>query len=278
MWKKIIFWFIAIIITLGTAVYQRLTGPTHPKSYKFSYENKDYTFKLPRSQNGTTDALINFEISDATLSGMIYYKRFKTSDQMDTIHFHRENNELVAWLHKQPAAGKLEYGLIIKNKSDELIFQTPENIIIRFKDNVPAYALIPHILLIFTAMLLSTLTGMYALFGISSYKFYALLTLLLFLSGGMIMGPIVQKYAFGEFWTGFPFGKDLTDNKALIAFILWIVAWLGNRKKDRRYLVILAAAVNLVIAFIPHSARGSELDYSSGEIQTGMVWLMSFFG
>ena len=37
-----------------------------------------------------------------------------------------------------------------------------------------------------------------------SYKFYTGLTLILFLFGGMIMGPVVQKFAFGEFWTGFP--------------------------------------------------------------------------
>ena len=277
MWKKIIFWVLAICITLGTAVYQRLTGPTHPKSYKISYENKNYNFSLPRSQNGTTDALISLDISDATLSGFLFFKRYKSSDLMDTVHFHRENAELVAWLPKQPAAGKLEYGMIVKNEQNEVVFQTPENIIIRFKDNVPAYVLIPHILLIFTAMLLSNLTGFYALFGIPSYKFYTLLTLILFLTGGMIMGPVVQKYAFGEFWTGFPFGKDLTDNKALIAFILWIIAYFGNLKKERKYLVILAAIANLIIAFIPHSARGSELDYNSGEIKTGLIYLMSFF-
>lgn len=276
MWKKILFWVLAVIITLATAVYQRMTGPTYPKSYSFEYQNKDYKFQLPRSQNGIDDALISLEIDNATINGKIFYRRFKSGSEMDTIHFHRENNQLVAWLPKQPAAGKLEYGLILENENKEQLFETPENIVIRFKDNVPAFVLIPHILLIFAAMLLSNLTGFYAISRINSYKFYALLTLLLFLTGGMIMGPVVQKYAFDAYWTGFPFGKDLTDNKALIAFILWIIAWLGNRKKDRAYLVIIAAIANLVIAFIPHSLRGSELDYSSGEIKTGIIYLVSW--
>ena len=34
--------------------------------------------------------------------------------------------------------------------------------------------------------------------------------------GGMILGPIVQKYAFGAYWTGIPFGHDLTDAKNLV--------------------------------------------------------------
>jgi hypothetical protein len=108
---------------------------------------------------------------------------------------------------------------------------------------------------------------------IPSYRFYAGLTLIMFLLGGMIMGPVVQKFAFGEYWTGFPTGKDLTDNKALIAFIAWIIAWMGNRKKERKYLVIIAAIIVLAISYIPHSARGSELDYNSGKINTGMIFI-----
>ena len=92
------------------------------------------------------------------------------------------------------------------------------------------------------------------------------------------MGPVVEKFAFGEYWTGFPFGMDLTDNKSLIAFVLWIIAWAGNRKgAQRRYLVVAATVVNLVMALIPHSLGGSELDYNSGEIKTGMMYLMGIF-
>ncbi|MGC9343914.1 MAG: hypothetical protein ACP5E3_14510 [Bacteroidales bacterium] len=275
--KKLIFWIIAVVLTLSIAVYQRMTGPTYPKSYEASFEGKNYKFSLPRSQNGITDKLIRLEIENASIGGKIYYRRFNTGEAMDTISLHRENNELIAWLPKQAAAGKLEYGLILNHKSEGIIFQTPENIIIRFKGNVPAFVLIPHVLLIFTAMLLSNLTGMFAIAKLPSYKLYTFLTLLFFLAGGMIMGPVVQKYAFGEYWTGFPFGKDLTDNKALIAFILWIVAWLGNRKgQERRYLVIIAAVINLAISLIPHSLMGSELDYSTGEIKTGMIMLMGW--
>jgi hypothetical protein len=91
----------------------------------------------------------------------------------------------------------------------------------------------------------------------------------------MILGPIMQKYAFGEFWTGIPFGWDLTDNKTLIALIFWIIAVVMNRKKERPLYTILAAAVLLVIFSIPHSVLGSELDYSSGKVTQGL--LMMFF-
>ena len=69
----------------------------------------------------------------------------------------------------------------------------------------------------------------------------------------------------------FPMGFDLTDNKTLIAFVFWLIAVVGNVKKDRRYLTLLAGLVMLVIFSIPHSVKGSELDPATGKIKTGMV-------
>lgn len=275
-WRKTIFWTLAVIITVGSAVYQRVTGPTYPRDFSFEIDGKEYNIQLPRSQNGTTeDALIVVKIEDPLVNGTIHYRRFPTHDKFDTVQMHRENDELIAWLPKQKAAGKVEYGIKLFKENKEIIIKDNSNLILRYKDNVPAYILIPHILFIFTAMLLSTLTGFYAAFGVPAYKFYTGLTLIMFLIGGMLMGPIVQKFAFGEFWAGFPFGKDLTDNKALIAFVFWVIAWIGNKKgKNRKYLVIIAAIVNLAIALIPHSMMGSELDYDSGEIKTGLIFTL----
>lgn len=88
--------------------------------------------------------------------------------------------------------------------------------------------------------------------------------------GGLILGPMVQKYAFDAYWTGWPFGEDLTDNKTLVAFIVWVVAWLLNRKKgSRKYMYIIAALVMLLVYSIPHSTAGSEYDHTKGEVVTG---------
>ena len=83
------------------------------------------------------------------------------------------------------------------------------------------------------------------------------------------MGPIVQKYAFGEFWTGVPFGWDLTDNKTLIGFSAWLIAVIANWKKERPVYSIIAAILLLVIYSVPHSMFGSELDYNTGSIGQG---------
>ncbi len=78
----------------------------------------------------------------------------------------------------------------------------------------------------------------------------------------------MQQYAFGALWTGFPFGYDLTDNKTLIMWIVWAVAcavvgWKTTwNERLARAIVLLATVVMLVVYLIPHSLRGSELDYS----------------
>jgi hypothetical protein len=277
MQKKIIFWTLTVLITLFTAYYQRTTGPTYPKKFKVIIDSTEFNYSLPRSQNGYTDCQVKINLPDPMITGKIIFRRYPTSDPWDTISFNRESECLISWLPKQKAAGKLQYKVELYR--DGQILEIPDNgpVTIRFKDNVPAYILIPHILLIFAAMLLSTLTAFFAVGNIPSFRFYAGLTLLMFLLGGMIMGPIVQKFAFGEYWTGFPYGKDLTDNKALIGFLAWVIAWIGNRKKERKYIVIIAALIVLVISYIPHSARGSELNYESGNIKTGIIFLPRIF-
>ncbi|HQK71490.1 MAG TPA: hypothetical protein PL101_10305, partial [Bacteroidales bacterium] len=136
---------------------------------------------------------------------------------------------------------------------------------------VPGWILIPHILLMFIAMLFSTAAGIMSAVKHPSYKKYSVWTLVLLTAGGMILGPVVQHYAFGEYWTGIPFGWDLTDNKTLIAFIFWIIAVIANRKKERPVYSALASFILLLVYSIPHSMLGSELDYESGKIIQGSI-------
>ena len=95
------------------------------------------------------------------------------------------------------------------------------------------------------------------------YRRLANWTAVLVFVGGFILGPLVQKYAFGVLWSGVPLGFDLTDNKTLIAFVGWLIALFLMRKgKPARAGVVAAAVLLLVVYSIPHSVLGSELDYS----------------
>jgi len=268
--KKTLFWILAIIITLGSAFYQKKTGPTYPKSIKINIFDNNLNLELPRSGISNEDLLVKIPLNDTTYFACINYRRFPLNELFTSIDFKQQDDMLLAFLPKQAPAGKLEYFLSFNHYNTGEVIET-EHVVARFKGSVPNWALIPHVIFIFLAMLLSNLAGLFALGKEEKHVFYGNLTLILLLLGGMIFGPIVQHYAFGQAWTGIPLGWDLTDNKTLIAFIFWIVAALGNRKSPKYRYTIIASIILFLIFIIPHSLFGSELDYSSGKVVTGFI-------
>jgi hypothetical protein len=177
-----------------------------------------------------------------------------------------ENGYLTINLPHQPPAGKLIYQIDLSDGVNTVTIPQNEPLIIRFKGDVPIYVIIPHVILIFLAMLFSTRTGLEIFNNEPNYKKLSYWTFGLLILGGMIFGPIMQKYAFGAFWTGVPFGIDLTDNKTLIAVIGWVIALIALRKTahPKRW-IIFASVLMFVIYLIPHSVLGSELDYKELE-------------
>jgi cytochrome bd-type quinol oxidase subunit 2 len=141
-----------------------------------------------------------------------------------------------------------------------------QNVVIRFKGDVPIFILIPHIIAMFGAMLLSTRTGLEFFKKEPELKKLTYWTIGFLFIGGFILGPLVQEYAFGALWTGFPFGHDLTDNKTLIAMLGWLGALFMYRKsREPKRWALFAALLLLIVYMIPHSLLGSELDYSKQE-------------
>ena len=271
--KKSLIWVISVLITLGVAVYQRLTGPTYPEIYKTTLMGQVLKISMPTSHGGETDKRIKIKEIEKSAEGFIVYRRFPTNESWDTIYMQHEEDLLTGYLPVQPPAGKLEYYLFLKSDT-ELVKVNNQPVIIRFKGSVPGYILIPHILFVFSAMLFSTVTGLFALYNHPPYRTFSWITIILLIIGGLILGPVIQKFAFGDLWTGFPFGGDLTDNKILVAFIFWLAAIIANLKKKRRWFTVVAAIVYLIVILIPHSLLGSELDYETGEVVTGMLILL----
>jgi hypothetical protein len=112
-------------------------------------------------------------------------------------------------------------------------------------------------------MLFSTRTSLESIFGGPRTAMYAVLTIITLVFGGFVLGPMVQKYAFDAYWTGWPFGHDLTDNKTAIALLFWIVAyWRIRKQSSPKYWAIMAGVALILVFLIPHSMLGSELDYS----------------
>jgi hypothetical protein len=251
------------------AYYQRKTGPTYPQRGKILIENELVTYKLPRSSSGQAPVEIHIKNVSEKITGRLIYKRYKTDEPWTEMQLEFKENVLIGFLPGQPSAGKLMYKIVLNRGEKEFVL-TDDPIVIRFTGEVPAYILWPHIIIMFMAMLFSTRAGIEALLKYDNIYSYTLITLILLALGGMFLGPVVQKFAFGAFWTGWPFGQDLTDNKTLVAFAFWLMAYFKVRKNRSHKGWILAASIMLLLVYlIPHSMFGSELDYSTGEVGTG---------
>ena len=268
MFRNILFWILALVITLASAVYQRATGPTYPVDGEAELAGNPVSYSLTRSHGGDGDQPIRLHTPNGGITGALMYKPHKTDDSWTAVPLRIVGDTLVGMLPHQPPAGKLEYMLELESDGALLRLPEKETIVTRFKGAVPMWALIPHVIAMFLAMFISTRTGLEALRKTGHPRNYALWTTGLLIIGGLILGPIVQKYAFGAYWTGFPFGTDLTDNKTLIAFIAWVIAIAAiwnreNFEKNplRRWFVVAASVVMLAVYLIPHSRMGSEIDY-----------------
>jgi len=259
------FWVLAFLITLSASYYQRVTGPTYPRKGTLINNKTILKYKLTRSSNTGKDLIIRIPIANNT-KGYLFYKKYNTTDNFTVVEMINQNDTLIAAMPSQPPAGKLLYTIILKpEKQENWISEKP--VIVRFKCSVPYWILILHIFFIFLAMFFSNFTGLLALYKRNKQMYFALITLGLTIIGGLLLGPLVQKFAFGELWTGVPLGWDLTDNKILIGFTGWLVAVCANYKKKRRGWFIAAAILTLIVYSIPHSLFGSQLDYSSGIIK-----------
>ncbi len=270
MARNILLWILALIITLAAAYYQRRTGPTHAIDGKQEFAGTMIKYSLDRSHDCGADQPVKITAPNSAIEGRVYFKRYKTADAWTLVPMKRNDNDLIAYLPQQPAAGKLEYYVEVVQGDKTLRLDVHgTSVITRFKGHVPAGILIPHILFMFFAIFLSSRAGLEAFFANGKPRILVFWTIVCLVIGGMILGPIVQKYAFGVLWSGVPFGWDLTDNKTLIMLIGWLVPLFFVWKKGaleahpaRRWSIVAAAVVMLAAYMIPHSALGSELDYS----------------
>ena len=262
--KNWLCWLLAVVITLTLSVYQRMTGPTNPKRVTVELNGDSYQLKLPRS-GVRHDAKVRLYDVPSDVDAQIHYRRYPTADAYTTADFEWEDDSLwEATLPVQPVAGKLQYYITVGGQD----YPADGPVVIRFRNDVPAGILIPHILFMFAAMLFAVYTLLRVITGKSYGKWLIVTTVTMFV-GGFILGPLVQHAAFGPWWTGFPFGSDLTDNKTLLSFLFFLLAVATLKWKYNKWVVTLAVLFMVLVFSIPHSTRGSEYDYSAEQLSTG---------
>ncbi len=265
---SVVLWVVALVVTVALAGYQRRTGPSHPYRARVMVGEKALKSALPRSHGGEGGLEVRVDADGvAVVGGEILWRRYPTAEPWRKLPMRREGRVLAGEIPHQPPAGKVEYRVVLHTASGPVSLPDGQSVVARFRGDVPAWLLVPHILCMFLGMLLATRGLLEVLAGGRERGRGAVLgaTGLLVL-GGLVLGPLVQLHAFGALWTGWPFGGDLTDNKTLIAILLWLpaaaAAW---RRRQHPLLLAFGWAAMMAVFLIPHSMRGSELDWGQLE-------------
>ena len=260
--KSIILWIMSFVLMAVLVIYQRTTGPTYPKKVKIEINNAAYKFEMPRSHPGDGPEVLKLEVKDQSITGKVTYKRYKSFDNDTTIDMTFEAGFLSASLPHQPKAGKIQYTVILSNNGKNYQL-TEEPVVIRFRGDVPMWIIVFHLFFMFFTLTMAFRSTFEAMFKGDSLVNMALLTGICLFIGGMIFGPLMQWYAFDAFWTGWPFGHDMTDNKTLFGLVIWLIGvWRIKARPDQRWWMYIAMIGLLATYLIPHSVLGSEIDHT----------------
>jgi len=277
---SILLWLLSGLITVACFLYQDKTGPTYPLEGEIDTNLGEVNYTFLRSETIGTDLKVMFldPLPDG-IEGSVQYRRYKSNDDWSTIPMQagsfefsrRGETEVIQGFgaelpYLKERAGKYEYFVFVDDGSGDPVSVTGDKpIYARYKASVPMWALGLHILVIFASMTLAIRTSLEAIFD-GNFKWMITATIISLLIGAFLLGPLVQWYAFGVWWSGIPFGYDWTDNKVLVELVFWLIAAYMNRGSNRsRGSVYLAGFVTLLVYFIPHSIFGSEFDYTTGK-------------
>ena len=243
-----------------------MTGPTYELRGKAELNGRTLPYKFERSHAGPSDQTVSIECPDESVRGWLEWKRHKTGDDWTIVPMTAAGGTLSAKLPHQPPAGKLEYRVRLSGREGTILIPSDRSVVIRFRGDVPGWILVPHIIVMFAAMLFSTRAGLEYFTKVPRLKGLTWWTIGFLFVGGIILGPLVQKYAFDAYWTGWPFGTDLTDNKTFVALLAWVMAGVALLRSRKPQAWALGAAIVLLLVYlIPHSLLGSELDYKQME-------------
>ncbi len=276
---SIILWALAVIFTLVSFTFQDQTGPTNPLDRIIQTARGPVHYKAVRSENiGTTLKITLFDPVPAGVTGYVRFRRYMSNDEWSNMPFEpatytisrHGSTESVAGLGAelpslQERAGKYEYYVYINDGVGEPVSVTGDAAIYaRYKAEVPGGVLALHILVIFASMALAARTVMETVID-GRFRWMVWATVISLLLGAFVLGPLVQYYAFGVWWSGIPYGYDWTDNKVLVELAFWILAlFLNSGGRRNRWSIYAAGIVTLIVYFIPHSVFGSEYNYRTG--------------
>ncbi len=169
----------------------------------------------------------------------------------------------------EDAAGRILATIPVEESRDK-----PKQLWFRFEGPRSTPLLVAHILCMFGSFLLMVMVILTAFEDMRNRAVRIRLgkqtlwaTIILFL-GTFPIGIWLEHQVYGTYWTGIPFGRDITDSKALVIFIYWLImlyllrgsALSGDPRKDvigataARWVAVVGVVLSLALYLVPHSS------------------------
>ena len=106
-WRGAVWWAVAVALTLASARWQRMTGPTYPVSGEVALGGRTIAIELTRSHGGDGDQPVRILAPDPEVRGDIAWRRYPTAEPLADLPMTRNGDWLEAALPHQPPAGKI---------------------------------------------------------------------------------------------------------------------------------------------------------------------------
>lgn len=248
-------WTVAVVMALVFSVWQRVSGPTYPLYGHATLAGTPFSYRLERTHAGPGDHVVVVTPGRPGAAGTLRWRDHADGAAWTILPMRpAQGTALAGTLPHRGPGQKLDYTVEVLQDSASVSLPAHGFATIRFRNDVPWWILIPHIVCMMGALLMSTRAALEAIAGGPKLKEFTLRTLSALFLGGFPLGCAVSAYAFGQPWGGFPLGHDATDNKTLVAFIAWLIAAaFVLRTRSPRGVVIAAAVVMTLVYMIPHS-------------------------
>ncbi|MFQ6032471.1 MAG: hypothetical protein ACE5K2_06065 [Candidatus Zixiibacteriota bacterium] len=278
------FWriLIAFFLTLVLLAFARKT--TTVKSVRKAVERDGILIvhdTVPKKRD-EGDAQISVKVSGAKEVKLFYRigeGEFQSADMdlkegesdlfLASIPHHKKGTKAWYYIEAQKQIGDRKLAVSLPDRNSPNF----EPILLKFEGYVPPYIIFSHVFCNFAAIFFSV----FAIFSAVDLKrgkgtlkksvVFSLLTFIFLFMGFFPLGGALNYFAFGAMWEAFPFGTDVTDNKAQIALLSWLVTLFlvkgtifgkkpaKNLVSEKTYstAVIISFVITVIMYLIPHS-------------------------
>ena len=254
-------WIVATLLTLVMGAWQRVSGPTFPIYGKAEAGGTTFDYTLERTHAGPGDHVVALALP-AGMQATLEWREHAAgpadagawmSAPMAPVASGGAGTVGAPLPHHAPG-GKVDYRVVVRAGAAVTTLPPRGQATLRFRSDVPAWVLVPHIIAMMGALLLAVRVAMECFRRQPNLRLLTLRTLSALFIGGFPLGCAVSGYAFGQPWGGFPLGNDATDNKTLLAFLGWVIATAAVfRLKNPRPFVLGAAVLMFLVYLVPHS-------------------------